>query len=198
MVESTGDFDEHELIERLKKGSKEAFEPLVQHYKKKAYAVALGFVRNPDDALELSQTAFIKAFRSIRRFDNSKSFFPWFYSILRNTCLNHIKSKKIRKEEFLEDMPEGTQETVFVEESNPEESYRQTELRRIMAKAILKLKPKDREIILLQHFHGLSYTEIAQALDIPLGTVMSRLFNARSALRKQLEKGLEPGGADEL
>jgi RNA polymerase sigma-70 factor (ECF subfamily) len=198
MVESGGDFDEHALIERLKQGSKEAFEPLVQHYKKKAYCVALGYVRNPDDALELSQQAFIKAFRAIRHFDNSKSFFPWFYSILRNTCFNFLKSKKIRKEEALEDLPEGSQETIFVDQQNPEEDYRRGELKRVMAQAIMKLKPRDREIILLQHFHGLSYSEIAESLEIPIGTVMSRLYNARSALRAVLERVSQIGGPDEL
>lgn len=198
MVETTSDFDEHALIERLKKGSKEAFEPLVEHYKRKAYCVALGFVRNPDDAMELSQQAFIKAYRSIRKFDNTRNFFPWFYSILRNTCFNHLKSKKIRKEDALEDLPEGSRDRVFVERENPEETYRQSELRRIMVDAILKLKPRDREIILLQHFHELSYSEIAESLNIPIGTVMSRLYNARSALRKHLERGRQIGGPDEL
>ena len=80
----------------------------------------------------------------------------------------------------------------------PEDDYRQVELKRIMAQAILKLKPRDREIILLQHFHGLSYSEIAESLDIPIGTVMSRLYNARSALRKLLERGGQFGGPDEL
>jgi RNA polymerase sigma-70 factor, ECF subfamily len=198
MVETVGDFDEHDLIERLKQGEKEAFGPLVEHYKKKAYCVALGYVRNSDDALELSQVAFIKAYRSIRHFDNSKSFFPWFYSILRNTCLNHLNTRKMRKENGLEDLPEGSQQQVFVDERNPEESFRQAELRRIMAEAIMKLKPRDREIILMQHFHELPYAEIAEALNIPIGTVMSRLYNARTALRKLLEKSGQTGGLHEL
>lgn len=198
MVVTETDFDENLLIRRLKSGSKVAFEPLVERYKRKAYCIALGFVRNPEDALDLSQLAFIKAYRSIRRFDGSKSFFPWFYSILRNTCLNHIKAKKVRREDFLEDMPEGRRERIFVEQTNPEQSYRRTEIRRIMAEAILKLKPRDREIILLQHFHGLSYSEIAETLEIPIGTVMSRLYNARNALRKMLVKGHRIGGPHEL
>jgi RNA polymerase sigma-70 factor, ECF subfamily len=198
MVETVGDFDERGLIERLKRGEKEAFGPLVERYKKKAYCIALGYVRNADDALELSQVAFIKAYRSIRHFDNSKSFFPWFYSILRNTCLNHLNARKMRKEDGLEDLPEGSQQQVFVDEDNPEESFRHAELRRIMAEAIMKLKPRDREIILMQHFHELPYAAIAEALNIPIGTVMSRLYNARTALRKLLEKSGQTGGLHEL
>jgi RNA polymerase sigma-70 factor, ECF subfamily len=198
MVETRSDFDEHELIERLKQGEKEAFEPLVNHYKKKAYCIALGYVRNSDDALELSQVAFIKAYRSIRHFDSSKNFFPWFYSILRNTCLNHLNARKMRREDGLEDISEGSQQQVFMDVRNPEESFRQAELRRIMGEAILKLKPRDREIILMQHFHELSYSEIAEALDVPIGTVMSRLYNARAALKKLLEKTGQPGGLHEL
>jgi RNA polymerase sigma-70 factor (ECF subfamily) len=198
MVETDCDFDEHELIERLKTGEKEAFGPLVERYKKKAYCIALGYVRNADDALELSQMAFIKAYRSIRHFDNSKNFFPWFYSILRNTCLNHLNARKMRREDGLEDLPEGSQQQVFVDARNPEESFRQAELQRIMGEAILKLRPRDREVILMQHFHELSYSQIAEALDIPIGTVMSRLYNARTALRKLLERTGQPGGLHEL
>ncbi len=181
--------DEGSAIERCKKGDRDAFAVIVQKYMKPAYYVALGYVGRPEDALDLSQDAFVNAFRHIRRFDSSKSFFPWFYSILKNLCMNHLNRTRRRREDSISEMEEEEgQAPIPVETVNPEESALQKDLEAKIGQALQRLRPKDREIIILQHLQDYSYQEIADLLDIPIGTVMSRLYSARRALRRELER----------
>ncbi len=181
--------DEGAIIERCKKGDREAFAFIVEKYMKPAYYVALGYVGKPEDALDLSQDAFVNAFRHIKRFDSTKSFFPWFYSILKNLCMNHLNRLRRRREESIDQMAEEEgQAPIPVEAVNPEQSVVQKDLGAKIGRALLRLRPKEREIIILQHLQDYSYQEIADLLDIPIGTVMSRLYSARRALRRELER----------
>jgi len=181
--------DEGSVIERCKKGDREAFASIVQKYMKPAYYVALGYVSRPEDALDLSQDAFVNAFRHIKRFDSSRKFFPWFYSILKNLCMNHLTRIQRRREKSIEEMSEEEgQVPIPVEAVSPEASLVQKDLREKIGQALLRLRPKEREIIILQHFQDYSYQEIADLLGIPIGTVMSRLYSARQALRRELEE----------
>ena len=181
--------DEGSAIERCKKGDREAFALIVQKYMKPAYYVALGYVGRPEDALDLSQDAFVNAFKHIRRFDSSRSFFPWFYSILRNLCMNHLNRVRRRREDSIDEMIEDEgQIPIPVEAVTPEESAVQRELQAKIGRALQRLRSKEREIIILQHLQDYSYQEIADLLGIPLGTVMSRLYAARRALRRELER----------
>jgi RNA polymerase sigma-70 factor, ECF subfamily len=181
--------EESAAIERCKKGDRDAFAFIVQKYMKPAYYVALGYVGNAEDALDISQDAFVSAFRHITAFDTSKSFFPWFYSILKNLCMNHLNRIRRLREDSIEGMAEEEDEvTLPVEAINPEQSAVQKDLRIKIGQAIRHLRPKEREIIILQHLQDFSYQEIADLLGIPIGTVMSRLYSARRALRKELER----------
>ena len=181
--------EEGSAIERCKNGDREAFGLIVQKYMKPAYYVALGYVGRPDDALDISQDAFINAFRHIKRFDSSKSFFPWFYSILKNLCLNHLSRSRRRKEDSIDQMVEEEgQSLIPVETVNPEQGAVQRDIEVRIGKALQRLRPKEREIIILQHFQDYSYQEIADLLGIPIGTVMSRLYSARRELRRELER----------
>ncbi len=181
--------DEGSIIERCKKGDREAFASIVQYYMKPAYYVALGYVGKPDDALDLSQDAFVNAFRHIRRFDTSKSFFPWFYSILKNLCMNHLNRIRRRREDSIDEMAEAEgQVPIPIETVNPEENVVRKDLEVKIGQALQRLRPREREIIILQHFQDYSYQEIADLLGIPIGTVMSRLYSARQSLRRELEK----------
>lgn len=181
--------DEGSAIERCKNGDREAFGMIVQRYMKPAYYVALGYVGRPDDALDLSQDAFINAFRHIRHFDSSKRFFPWFYSILKNLCLNHLNRVRKRKEDSIDEMAEERGEVpIPVETADPESGVLRRDLETRIGRALQRLRPKDREIIILQHFQDYSYADIAGLLGIPIGTVMSRLYGARKALRRELER----------
>lgn len=178
--------EERAIIQRVQEGDRNAFEDLVNAYKQKAYFVALGFVNNHEDALDLSQDAFVKAFKAIKTFDLNSPFFPWFYKIIKNHCLNYIKKNTRVRNDSLEELEEETFMQVREERPDPRGSYEDEQTRVQLWRAIDRLKPDFREIIIMKHFHNLSYKEIAEALDIPIGTVMSRLFNARQELRVKL------------
>ncbi len=181
--------EEGSIIERCKKGDREAFATIVQKYMKPAYYVALGYVGKPEDALDLSQDAFVNAFRHIKRFDTTKTFFPWFYSILKNLCMNHLNRLRRRREDSIDEMAEEEgQVPIPIETADPEASVVRKDLEVKIGQALTRLRPKDREIIILQHFQDYSYQEIADLLGIPIGTVMSRLYSARQALRRELER----------
>lgn len=180
--------EEREVIRRVQEGDRKAFEELVNAYKRKAYYVAIGFVNNHEDALDLSQDAFVKAFKAIKTFDLNSPFFPWFYKIIKNHCLNYIKKSARARNDSLEELEEEQYMQFHDERPCPGEQFVQSQERELLWEAIHRLKPDFREIIIMKHFHSLSYKEIASALDIPIGTVMSRLFNARQELRvKYLE-----------
>lgn len=183
--------EEKEIIRRVQYGEVAAFEDLVNAYKQKAYYVALGFVGNHEDALDLSQDAFVKAFKAIKTFDLNSPFFPWFYKIIKNHCLNYIKKNQRVRNDSLEELEEETFAQFEDEKPTPRDMYEESETRINLWRAIDRLKPDFREIIIMKHFHNLSYKEIAEALNIPIGTVMSRLFNARQELRELMKEILD-------
>ena len=159
----------------------EEFENLVKTNMKRAYFSALGFVGTHDVAVELSQQAFIRAYRSFRKFDQSKNFFTWYYKILKNLCLNYIRdSKKSKNQDFLENI-ESKDDGI-----NPQKIIEQEELKQIIQESLLSLSEAEREIIILKEFQNTTYKEIAELLNIPIGTVMSRLFYARKKLANKL------------
>lgn len=174
-----------EIIERVKKGNKEAYGVIVKKYMRKAYSLALGFVGNTHDALDLSQTAFIKAYRSLPAFDQNRPFLPWFYAILRNLCINHMRRKKT-----IPMIPLETETQADPGHELRREKH-QKDMQELVARAISLLPHSEREVVLLKYFQGHTYKEIGEMMSCPLGTVMSRLYYARRKLRDYLEKYLE-------
>ena len=175
------------LILRSQHGDKQAYGVLVNKYMKRAYVTALGFVGNHEGALDLSQEAFVRAYKAIGHFDAEKNFFTWFYRILKNLSLNFVRDRSNRARPFseinetkLRTMRDNAQDTAALAEQN--------EQRELVWKAINALKANEKEIILLKDFQELSYKEIADILGCPLGTVMSRLYNARKSLKEKLER----------
>jgi RNA polymerase sigma-70 factor (ECF subfamily) len=163
---------------------KSEFELLVKKHMKRAYYSALGLLGNHDDAMELSQEAFIRAYSHFYKFDPTKKFFTWYYKILKNLCLNRIRDNKNRKEiTLLEEISESNNENV-------EESIEKKELKITVENALMELKESDREILILKEFENLSYKEISELMEIPIGSVMSKLFYARKKLAVKL-KGVE-------
>jgi RNA polymerase sigma-70 factor (ECF subfamily) len=174
--------DERAWILRCQRGEAAAFEPLVKRYMRRAAVFALGWSGNYEDALELSQEAFTRAYRAIRRFDPDRPFYPWFHRILRNLCINHIgRARHSREVELDDQMPLAAQEV------SPAERAERGEIRSVVRSAIGRLSAQDREILVLREFQDQSYAEIAEILQIPKGTVMSRLHHARRRLRIELE-----------
>jgi RNA polymerase sigma-70 factor (ECF subfamily) len=174
---------DQDVIERWRKGDKKAFEVLVRRHMADAYLTALGFTGNVEDARDLSQDAFVKAFQARRQFDPQRPFYPWFYRILKNHCLNFLK--RVRKSAEPLYFDEGLDNERFASrEPTPLERMEKDERIRLMRAAIAKLSVEHREVIILKNFRGLSYREMADVLDTPIGTVMSRLYYARKMLRE--------------
>lgn len=177
------------VLERCQAGDTQAFGIIVDKYMQGAYFTALGLVGNHDDALDLSQEAFVRAYRAISRFDVGKRFFTWYYKILQNLCLNHLRDLS----RFVSLHPNGREDQGEVrwleipdEAADPSVLADRNDLTEKLWKAIATLKQEEREILILREFDGCSYAEIAERLEIPPGTVMSRLFNARKRLKQQL------------
>jgi RNA polymerase sigma-70 factor (ECF subfamily) len=154
---------------------------------KDSYHIALGLVGNVDDALELSQEAFYRAFRNIRDLKPRRRFFPWFYQILRNLCFSHLRKRRLRHTVQLPE-PDGCELTSAEDDwFQPDAVVEKDEIHRAVWSAMSQLTDKHREIILLRHFRDMSYDQIADALHCSQGTVMSRLYHARKKLREILE-----------
>lgn len=173
---------EREILLLVKKGKKEAYQAIVERYMKKAYYIALGFVRNPQDALDISQEAFIKAFRRIKSFDIERPFFPWFYKLMKNFCLDHLKRRS------------RIQEVPLDEGRVLKEEHEDREMKEVLWRGIESLPVEQREVIILRYFQQLSYQEISEVMGKPVGTVMSSLFYAKKRLKDTIKKYLNLGG----
>ena len=159
-----------EAIQRCRQGEAEAFRHLVYRYQRRALAHARALIGNDADAADAAQDAFLDAFRNLRRFDESREFYPWFYVLLRNRC--HKQRARAR------DRP-STGEPIEPAAPAPDPLEDLHDLR----VALDRLPIDDRELIVLKHLDGWTYDELAERLGIPRGTVMSRLFHARQRLQ---------------
>ena len=182
--------DEQKLLMRCRRGDKQSFERIVTLYMRRAYSIALGFVGQHEDALDLSQEAFIRAYKNIKKYDPNRRFFPWFYQILKNLCFNYLKKRK----ELCFSQVSTTDESQIANQTadgfDPYLLVERNELKESIWKAIGELDDKHREIIILRHFQDLSYNEIAEVLICNKGTVMSRLYYARRELKEILNNKL--------
>ena len=185
-----------------RKGPPEAFEQIVHTHMKDAYFIALGLVGNRDDALELSQEAFYRAYKNFDRLKAKDKFFPWFYQILRNLCFSHLRRRKVRRA-YESRMEEGgppnmgsdasPQDAISDAQSEMENDFdpavvaERNESNDRIWKAIGRLDEKHREVIILRHFRNLSYDEMAAILFCNRGTVTSRLYYARQRLKEILD-----------
>jgi RNA polymerase sigma-70 factor (ECF subfamily) len=169
---------ESEILEAVQKGDKEAYGLIVKRYMHSAYYIALGFVHNQQDALDVSQDAFIKAFRKIKRFDTHMPFFPWFYRLMKNLCIDHLRRKRRMSEVPLED-------TKVLSDKQDDR-----EMKKALWKGIRELPFDQREVIILRYFRQMSYAEIAELIGKPIGTVMSSLHYAKRKLKGILGKYL--------
>lgn len=184
--------DESAIVTAARDGDQSAFGELVHQYQRRAYAVAYSVVGNREDSLELAQESFVRAYRAIDRFDTTKPFYPWLYRIVKNTCFNHLKKKKRRAETSLDKLMAAGYDAKDTAR-NPQDAAELGDLKRSVHAAMEKLTADQQEIIRLRHFLELSYSEIADCLDIPQGTVMSRLHSARKQLRRVIEEATEVG-----
>jgi RNA polymerase sigma-70 factor (ECF subfamily) len=184
------------LMALVKAGNREAFDRLVQLLRGRAFHVAHSLVGSREDALELSQEALLKVYRARDTFRDGEPFLPWFHRILRNTCFSFLREEGRLKPHSLSSAPDGEAgderqgqdwEIADGESPLPSEHMEGAERAELFWKAFRCLRAHDREILALRHFDDRSYQQISEALEIPIGTVMSRLFHARRRLRERLE-----------
>ena len=160
------------LIQRCLAGDTAAFEPLVVRYHRPLFNLAARLLGSRDDALDSTQTAFLKAFEHLRSFDQRQKFFSWIYQILRNECLNTLRSRRPSTS-----LPEN-----LVASGSPADAIDRKQQEAAVQSALMSLSNDQREVVLLRHFTELSYDEIAVTTGVPVKTVKSRLYSARQRL----------------
>lgn len=178
------------LVERVQKGDKTAFDLLVRKYQHKIVQLVTRYLRDPVEALDVSQEAFIKAYRALPSFRGDSAFYTWLYRIAINTAKNHLVAQSRRPPSDDIDAQDAEQfagDTGLKEYATPEHMVLRDEIEQTIAAAIEDLPEELRTAITLREFEGLSYEEIAAAMDCPIGTVRSRIFRAREAIETRLK-----------
>ncbi len=183
--------DETELIRRCQRDDLNAFDELVRLYEKKVYNLAYRMSGNHEDASDLSQEAFLRVFQSIKDFRGQSSFSTWLYRVVSNVCLDELRQRGRRPTISLDEPVPGDKGEVMQRQfadpaPAPDELAERREVREVVQAGIEELSEEYRLVIVLRDIQGLSYQEIAEALDCSLGTVKSRLNRARLALKEKL------------
>jgi RNA polymerase sigma-70 factor (ECF subfamily) len=195
-----------DVVQRARAGDHAAFRVLVERYQGRAYRLALRVLRDEDQAQDVVQDAFLKVYGSLDRFEGRSSFYTWLYRIVMNLCLDRKRRDRSDREVEWDEQTAGGSLAdpagADPAQSGPEAEAQSAELRGFVARAIEALPEDARRAIQLREIDGLSYKEIAEALGIPKGTVMSRLYYARRRLQEALRAaGVDPfgegGGAEE-
>ncbi len=188
--EVSGTLTDAELVRRTLDGDHEAYRALVNAYQNKVYGLAYGVIHNREDALDIAQETFIKAFKKLRSFRGSSSFYTWLYRITVNLAIDYARKKRhmvsvdyddrLLDETPPEGAPRGTRQ------ANPLEALKREELNATIMRAIMELPEEQRATVVLREIEDLSYAEIASVLGCSIGTVMSRLHYGRKKLRQKL------------
>ena len=187
-----GEPDDVELVRRCQAGDSSAFNDLVTRYRSKVFTMVYGMVQNEQDAWDLAQEGFLKAWKSIHRFKGESSFYTWLYRIMTNVTIDSLRRKGIRGEAEFDDRiapvnVEPGSRTTPSSAPLPNEKLEYREIRQRIDHAIAKLSPEHRAVIVMKEIEDLQYNEIAEVLNCSLGTVMSRLFYARKKLQSLLK-----------
>jgi len=174
------------LVQRAIKGEQKAYAHLMERYRDSIYFLLLKMVNNKEDADDLTIEAFGKAFKNLKQYTPNYAFSTWLFKIASNNCIDFIRRKKKRTlsiDKTIEN-DDGTETSIHLKSEmlDPEETFVQKQKIKLLHELVKKLKPRYRELVELRYFKELSYEEIAQQLDIPLGTVKAQLFRAREFL----------------
>ncbi len=175
---------ERELIRKCKAGDARFYEPLVRAYEPSGLRLAVAMMGNAEDAQDALQEAFIKTYNTLHRFDLRRPFGPWFFQVLRNQCRDMLRSRKAKFR--MEEVDEFIEQRPADHERGPERAHQRSDSRTTLWKGLERIGPEHREILVLKELEGFRYGEIAHILEIPEGTVASRLYHARNALREAL------------
>jgi RNA polymerase sigma-70 factor (ECF subfamily) len=187
------DVSELDLVKQCQTGNTEAFDQLVTRYRTRVFAMIYNMVHNEQDAWDLAQDSFVKAWKSIRRFRGRSSFYTWIYRIVMNVTIYWLRKKQVKGAgaEFNDAIQlkeiEPASRTLPKADPLPHERMEQSEIRARIDNAIAQLSPEHRAVILMKEIEEMQYHEIAEALGCSIGTVMSRLFYARKKLQNLLK-----------
>jgi RNA polymerase sigma-70 factor (ECF subfamily) len=183
--------DDRELVESARKGDRDAFRVLFERYHRRAYALAFGVLRHQDDALDVVQDAFIKAHNYLDKFEGNSSFYTWLYRIVMNLAIDHMrKHRRVKPVELDEQHLDGTvgEDSLLpkILGGNPGRALMDKEIRARIDQALSELSENHRSVLVMRELEGMSYEEMAQAMNCSKGTIMSRLFHARKNMQKRL------------
>lgn len=187
------------LVERAQRGDKSAFGELVVRYEKRIYELAYGFARQREDAWDLVQEVFMRAYRGLSRFRNESSFYTWLYCIAQHTCTDYVR-KQTRQKRVLRfvDLFSGDVPLVCPRKhERPDSQLERSELADEIRQAVAQLPPQQQRVFVLRHYEGLALQEIADVMGIRIGSVKAHLFNATHRMRKLLTTYLHAGSAAE-
>jgi RNA polymerase sigma-70 factor (ECF subfamily) len=179
---------DRELVAACQRGEREAFDELVERYQRDIYRLCFRYVGNPEDAADMAQETFIRAYKAIGRFRGQSAFSTWLYRIAVNTCLNFRSARRPAPAELPAELPDREASTLV----RIEEEERARDLRR----AVSGLPDRQRATLILKVFHELTHQEVAEILGSSVGTVKANLFHALANLRKRLGVGTAPAGAE--
>jgi len=183
-----------ELVKRVQTGDKAAFDILVQKYQHKVVNLIARFVSDQTECYDIAQDTFIKAYRAIGNFRGDSQFYTWLYRIAANTAKNHLASRARKSPNYTVDVDDAEHyqgESGLKENTTPENLLLADEIEKTVFRAIDDLPDDLKSAITLREIEGLSYEEIAEVMDCPIGTVRSRIFRARDAIDKELRPLLE-------
>ena len=194
--ESPAPADEEVLVRRVRRGDLEAYDELVRRYQERIYATIYHMTSNHEDANDLAQESFIKAFQALKTFKGGSSFYTWLYRIAVNKTINFLKQRKNRTHMSLNDLDFNAEHdpdlVALISDKTPRREAGLTELQEKLNEAMLKLSEPHRLVVVLHDVQGLSHDEIAKIMDCNIGTVRSRLFYARQQLQGHLSDYLGP------
>ncbi|MFC1627996.1 RNA polymerase sigma factor [Gemmatimonadota bacterium] len=176
---------ERELLRKCRAGDWEAYEPIVRAYEGRLFGLALGIVHNGDDARDLVQDSFVRAFKSLELYDSERPFIAWILGVCRNLCIDFLRRRKYSYSLDADD--EGQPIQVPDHRARTDREAMDGETRILIWEALGDLSEDHREVLVLKDMQELEYCEIAQILNVPQGTVASRVYYARRALRESLE-----------
>jgi RNA polymerase sigma-70 factor (ECF subfamily) len=189
MKETKAEPTDHQLVARVKKGDKRAFDLLVLKYQFRLQAIVSRFIRDTDEVADVSQEAFIKAYRALPKFRGDSQFYTWLYRIAINTAKNYLVSKNRRPANTDIDIGDAEQfvdNDKLIDETSPENSMMTEELAQVIKDSLNQLTEDLRTALTLREFEGMSYEEIAAIMDCPVGTVRSRIFRAREFIDERV------------
>ena len=181
--------DDPALVKAAREGDMDAFEELVSRHRDKTYARAYSMVRNEEEAVDLSQEAWVKGWQKLHQFQGEASFATWMTRIVINLCLDHLRKQKRHRTESIEAMDEetgGVERQMPVVTVNPTAGLEKVELRGRIDRALAQLSHEHRTVLLLHEFEEMEYKEIAKVVGCSIGTIMSRLFYARRKMASLL------------